>query len=123
MASPRRQRNRIGIIFLGWLVGLGLGLVFGWFVWPLEYVDAELAWLCPEQKDLYIALTGAAYGVNHDLARAQARLHPLQEPDLAARVTGLAARYQRREPKSPLTRGLLELAAALKEAGPVRGEP
>lgn len=103
----------------GCLIGLGLGLLFGWAIWPPRWVDAELALLAPEQKTRYIELVGLAYGQDRDLDQAALRLHALQEDDLAARIAPLALARIRQGDDSGATLGLAMLAQDLGAPSPI----
>lgn len=79
-------RNRTGLIMAilviaGLAAGVGLGLLLGWVVLPVTYVDTKICDLAPEHKDEYGVLVAAAYGKDGDLAKAQNRLAELEVPN------------------------------------------
>ncbi len=76
---------------VGLVLGLGLGFAVGWWLWPVEYVNTTPSALHARYADDYVLMVAAAYDVEGDLARAQARLAPL-DADPTAAVVGLAER-------------------------------
>lgn len=92
------ERNRTGLIvttlaILGFIAGVGLGLVLGWVVWPVKYYDTDISDLAPQHKDEYILLVASAYFSDHDLEKAQARLDRLDLPNSAQWIKDMADRY------------------------------
>ncbi len=102
--------------FSGLLLGLALGLVVSWGIWPLQYYDTEPTALRPDQKAAYIVLTGLAYGVDKDLDRARVRLYLLQDPAIVARVADMANEYIKHGNDPQAALGLAMLAQALGAA-------
>jgi hypothetical protein len=100
-------------LFVGVAIGLGLGLMLTWVVWPVQYYDTDPVDLRPEHKEDYIVLVGAAYAVDGDLARAEARLAKLEEKDVGSVMAELAEKYVREGRDVEETRGLAKLADAL----------
>jgi hypothetical protein len=100
-------------LFIGVAAGLVLGLTLTWVVWPVEYHNTDPVDLRPEHKEDYIVLVGAAYAVDGDLGRAEARLAKLGEKDIDSVVAGLAERYLRENRDVEETRSLAKLADAL----------
>jgi hypothetical protein len=85
-------RNATLQMILALLAGLGLGLVYSWFLSPVTYVDANPAILRADFKDQYRIVIAASYASTQDLARARARLNLLGETDP---IAGLSAQAQR----------------------------
>ncbi|MGE5251337.1 MAG: hypothetical protein ACM3QS_14115 [Bacteroidota bacterium] len=54
------------IAALAGLVGLGLGLLFGWVVWPVQFVNATPAYLRADLQEDYLRMTIDSYRVNGD---------------------------------------------------------
>jgi hypothetical protein len=79
----------------------------------VQYYDTDPVDLRSEHKQDYIVLVGAAYAVDGDLARAEARLAKLEEKDVGSVVAGLAERYFREGQDVEKTRSLAKLADAL----------
>lgn len=111
--TTQRGSGFLLIALLGGVpIGLALGLLLTWVVWPMQYYDTDPVDLRPEHKEDYIVLVGAAYAVDGDLARAEARLAKLEEKDIGSVVAGLAERYLREGRGVEETRGLAKLADA-----------
>ncbi|NIO71673.1 MAG: hypothetical protein GTN71_22240, partial [Anaerolineae bacterium] len=113
MTTQRGSGVLLIALFVGVATGLALGLTLTWVVWPVQYYDTDPVDLRPEHKEDYIVLVGAAYAVDGDLARAEARLAKLEEKDIGSVVAGLAERYLREGRDVEETRGLAKLADAL----------
>lgn len=113
-----QQRSRTGlslIVLLGLALtaGLGLGLFFGWVVWPVRYVDTSFADLAVEQQEQYIVLVGAAYARDRDLDKARERLVQLDSPKIEVWVANLADRYISEKRAESDIQALVELAHGL----------
>ena len=76
------MKTKLLIAALGLVLGLGLGFLLGWFVWPVEYYDTDLTALHPDYQVDYAVMVGAAYEQDNNWPRAEARLLALGEPDL-----------------------------------------
>jgi len=98
-----RSMQRRGLFWpalLGLLVGIGLGLLAGYGVWPAEYDHITPELLAAGHQDDYATMIAVAYAAPHgpdagnlDLARARlGRLGPAAEGALrrAAAAEGLA---------------------------------
>jgi hypothetical protein len=68
-------------IIITLLLGLGLGLAYSWLFSPLHVVDASPVALRADFKDAYRSAIAASYGATNNLARAQARLALLGDPN------------------------------------------
>ena len=91
------QRKRTGLmvavlVILGLMAGAVVGLVLGWVVWPVKFVDTSIADLAPEQKDEYCLLVASAYVTDGDLEKAQARLARLEVPNVNQSISALIDR-------------------------------
>ena len=79
-------------LFTGILIGLALGVLWGWYVAPVEYTDTAPGSLRADYQDEYRTLIALAYLFNNDPARTQARISLLEDNDPAASYTALAQR-------------------------------
>ncbi len=118
MAMQQSQRNRTGfhialLVVLGLTVGAGLGLLLGWVVWPVDYFDTAIADLQADYKEQYIILVASAYGWDHDLEKAQARLDQLEAPNIQQWIAELADRAINEGRDEADIRALVELAHGL----------
>jgi hypothetical protein len=79
MDALREQLNKPWVIGLaGFLVGLFFGLVvLGWWLWPVEWVDAGPEQLRTEFKEIYLRMAIDSYTLNPDALRAQQRLQEM----------------------------------------------
>jgi hypothetical protein len=59
---------------LGLLLGLGVGLLLAWVVWPVEYTDTSPSDLLAERKALWAELAADGYALTGDLQTAKARM-------------------------------------------------
>jgi len=61
------------------VVGIGLGLLVGWVIAPVEYVDATPAFLRQDLRDDYLRMAIDSYSVNKDVELAVQRYEELGE--------------------------------------------
>jgi hypothetical protein len=80
------------LVILGLIVGLGVGLLFGWVVVPVEYVDTAIADLRVDYKEEYILMVASAYACDGDLDKAQARLELLEAPNVGQWISDMVDR-------------------------------
>lgn len=79
-------RPMLAVIAFGLFVGLLLGVAFGLFVVPVNWVDSDIAHLRSAQKDDWVFMVGAAYALDGNLADAAQRVSRLDsEPAFAAK--------------------------------------
>lgn len=55
-------------------IGIGIGLLYGWVIDPVEYVDTYPAALREDYKALYVLMVAETYQVERDLNLALERL-------------------------------------------------
>ena len=100
---------------LALLIGLGLGLVYSWFLSPVTYVDANPAILRADFKDQYRIVIAAAYASTHDLARTRARLELLGDIDPVGELSAQAQRMLGAGEPFEKVRPLAQLATDLNQ--------
>ena len=66
--------------------GIGLGLVVGWYVWPVTYTESAPVRMRQDWKDEAIWMAAQAFAYDRDLEAAQTRLRPLSADDLGTLV-------------------------------------
>ncbi len=81
---------RPSLIFSGLLIGLVLGVVYGWVISPVNYTDTAPAALRRDYRDQYLILIAQAYAADGDLDRARQRIASLGDADAGEAVTALA---------------------------------
>jgi hypothetical protein len=114
-----KEKRGSWYLLTGLVIGVTLGLVYAWFLRPVEYTDSSPASLSSNYKDKYRALIAAAYLANGDLVRAKARLSLLGDSDI---YTTLAQQAQRAladgsSPQEARALGMLSVALG-QGAGP-----
>ena len=94
--------------------GAGVGLFFGWYVWPVTYTQAVPSRMSQDWRDETIWMAAQSFAYDRDLEAARARLRPLgSADDLGQLVLKRAAlAIQQNLPAEQITY-LARLAAAL----------
>jgi hypothetical protein len=64
---------------VGLVVGIILGLLYGWVISPVDYVDGDIATLREDLKVDYLRMAIDSYALNQDAAMAEARYNQLGE--------------------------------------------
>jgi hypothetical protein len=93
MLRDRRLRHLLAFV-VGFGLGVGIGLVITWVVWPVEYYDTDPFDLRNEHKDDYVVMIGAAYCQDGDLELATHRLNQLGFDDVRQVVVRLFQTYE-----------------------------
>jgi outer membrane biosynthesis protein TonB len=109
----KASRAVLLLLLVGAAVGVGLGFLVGWGLWPVQYYDTDPVDLKEEHKEEYVVLVGAAYALNGNLEQAKDRLAKLEEEDVAQVVADVAQRYLEEGRDLTTTRNLVMLADAL----------
>ena len=73
------ERRGPWYLLTGLLMGLALGLLYAWFLDPVQYANTSPDALRPEFKDQYRILIAQAYPYSGDLGRARGRLALLKD--------------------------------------------
>lgn len=112
-----RWLRNIALILVGLALGVGLGLLLGWVVWPTEYTDATPIILQDAYRRDYLHMIAVAYAEDGDLATAVDRLDSLgpngSEELFSLMLDAILAGNDETE-----TRQLVQLAAALGFTSP-----
>ena len=104
-------------------IGVGLGLLIGWFFFPVQYVDTSPDTLRVDYKSDYVLMVAEAYSVESDLQAALRRLALLgsQPP---AEIVREAILFAERQGYPDFDVALMQsLAAALQGGGPLLETP
>lgn len=107
-------RNSTLHIFLAFLIGLGIGLAYAWFLSPVSYVDAHPSILRADFKDQYRIVIAASYQSTQDLPRARVRLSLLGDADPISALSAQAQRMLAANESFETVRPLAQLATDLQ---------
>ena len=111
--------SRSTFAFLVALVaGLGLGLVVGWVLSPVQYTDTDPPSLRQDYRDDYVLMIATDYAREDDLVLARARLAGLGFSDPGPAVALAGARLALASAPEADLRRLARLAAALQSVPP-----
>lgn len=90
MRLPEIFKNPRVAAITGVILGLALGLLFGWVLWPVEYTDAVPEILSQRYQEEYLRMAIDSYGVNPDPELAYQRWLDLggQAMPLYAAISG-----------------------------------
>jgi len=112
------MRSTLPRFLLGAVIGLAAGMIYGWIVNPVEYVDTTPGSLRDDYRTEYILMVAEAYRGDGDLDLARVRLAalgPEPPPDLV--VQAIEFGVERQFPRLDLET-LNLLALALRAASP-----
>lgn len=99
--------------FIGLVIGLALGAVIGWVLWPVQYYNTDVPDLRAEHQILYVQMVSEQWELTGDLGQARAAmslLGPRAEQTLEQAVSALEARGDARAALR-----VLKLMEALKQ--------
>jgi hypothetical protein len=116
MNEPGRNRTTTIVavlVILGLIAGVGLGLLVGWVIAPVKYVDTDICDLSVDHKEEYTLLVASAYSLDGDLEKARSRLEELGVPNLNLWLAPLIEGYIDQGQNEADIRALAELAHAL----------
>jgi hypothetical protein len=114
MNTRRGCLSGLAFLFVGLLGGVALGVLIGWVVWPVNYVDTDIVDLRAGYQDDYILMVGDAYSLDDNLAEAQRRLSYLVDPNLDHRIVALIQSKMDGEEPPEKIRSLVTLAQGLR---------
>jgi len=101
-------------LLTGAALGIAIGLLVGWVLVPVQYVDATPVTLRSDFKDEYRYMIAAAYSVTGNLVRARARLGLLEDPDPARALGDQGQRMLASNTSPDVVRILTDLSRALQ---------
>ncbi len=120
---PRRGREgrvgAAGLVLIGALLGLALGLIYGWLINPVTVPSVPASQLSPAFKQEYLFLVSQSYAVEGDLEQAKTRLGALKEPDLRKFLSDQLTGFLREGRRPDEVQNLAALAKALGVEGQV----
>jgi hypothetical protein len=97
-----RKRNRILLVLaviipVGCLAGLVFGLIVGWRLLPVEYINTQIGDFGPEEAEEYVLMVAAEFCADKDVDRARQRLAELDVPNPEQFVAYVADKYVRED--------------------------
>jgi len=103
-------------LLTGLLIGLGLGLLVAWVLYPVQYIDSSPYSLGASSKEGYRSMIAQAYLADGDLERARQRLALLRDPSPVQVLADQAQRLVAKNGSPQEARALAQLAADLQQA-------
>lgn len=103
-------------LLTGFILGLGVGLIYSLFIQPVNYTDIAPSMLDPAAKDHYRSLIAIAYNADQDIVRARARLALLRDDDPFRALAEQAQRWLAEGKSADEARALGILAVSLAQA-------
>jgi len=105
------------------ILGIALGLVYGWVISPVEYIDTAPASLRADYRTDYVLMTAQIYHADQDLDAAARRLTYLgSDPPAQIAEQAYSYAFQNKAPEADL-KLLQELSTALQTWQPAGGAP
>lgn len=105
--------RKISVTLIALVAGVGLGLLIGWYVWPVTYTESAPTRMRQDWKDEAVWLAAQAFAYDRDLEAAQARLRSLGSDDLGQLVLARAEKAIAQNLSTRQIAHLARLAAAL----------
>lgn len=110
--------KRLLWFIVGIALGIGLALLIGWELLPVQRANSSPAMLRRDYQEEYIRLTAAAYQVDGDLALAQKRLAVLQPYAYTMPLVEVTERWIQQGKPDTILIPLTQLAHALGVSTP-----
>lgn len=123
MSEKNESQRGPWYLLTGVILGLVFGLIFSWFVQPVEYKETPPYSLRADYKDQYRLMISIAYSANGDLVRAQERLKLLKDRDMQQALIEQAQRILASEGNLDDARVLSGLASALELRAKMTQQP
>jgi hypothetical protein len=109
--------KRLLWFIVGIALGIGLALLIGWELLPVQRADSSPAMLRRDYQEEYLRLIAAAYQVDGDLPLAQQHLAALQ-PDATAFLVEVTERWIAQGKSDAILVPLVQLARDLGVSTP-----
>jgi hypothetical protein len=116
MRKVNRKLMILAVILpVGCLAGLAFGLIVGWQLLPVKYVNTEIGDFRPDKAEEYVLMVASEFSMDQDIGRARQRLAELDVPNPDQFVAYVADQYvqQDRGPQDADTVNLVRLSEAL----------
>lgn len=112
------MRRLLPLLIIGVTLGIGLGLLYGWVLRPVEYIDTSPDSLRSDYRAEYILMVAEAFASDQDLKLARVRLGALGPQDpLEMTIWAIDYGVNNGYPRADLD-SLNLLASALRASSP-----
>jgi len=74
-----KLKNPLVVGLIGLAIGLIVGILFAWLIWPVEWANSRPEHLSPDWQEEYTRMAIEAYGHTNDSQKAQERYNALEE--------------------------------------------
>jgi hypothetical protein len=108
--------KRVLAFFVGIAMGIGLAMLIGWTLFPMDHEEITPASMRADYQAEYVRLIAITYQANGNLARAEARLRALEGQPYTRPLVDLTERWISERRDADLILPLVELAQALDVA-------
>lgn len=109
----------LGSLFIGLVVGAGVGLYLGWVQFPVEYVNSPASRLAPRYQDEYTVMIAGGYAADGDLDGALNRMRLINVANAPLFVQEVTERYITNSQNVNDIRDLVLLAEGLGRLTPI----
>jgi hypothetical protein len=106
-------------LFVGLVLGLGVGLYLGWEQFPVKFVNSPANSLAQRYKDDYVVMVAAGYLHDADLGGAMERLRILGVVNVPAYVQEVTERYITNSQNVDDIRSLVALSEGVGRLTPI----
>ena len=112
---PPETRQGHWYLLTGLVLGVIIGLIFSWLIWPVVYEHTAPKNLSEPYKEIYRGTIARVYAVTGDLERAISRLDLLEDEDIVHSL-GAQAQQTLADGRTEEARSLALLASAIQGA-------
>jgi hypothetical protein len=109
----------VASLFVGLILGVGIGLYLGWVQFPVQYINSPAADLAQRYKDEYTVMIAGAYLIDNDLTTAIERLRILGLENIPQHVQETAERFISNSQNVDDIRDLVALSEGLGRLTPI----
>ena len=110
--------KRLAAFVLGIAAGIGLAMLIGWVLFPMEREEIRPASMRADYQVEYVRLVALAYSADNDLARAEQRLRALEGEPFTAPLVEVTERWIQEGRGAELIVPFVRLARALRVDSP-----
>lgn len=110
--------KRLAAFVLGIVAGIGLAMLIGWVLFPMQREEIRPASMRADYQVEYVRLVALAYSADGDLARAEQRLRALEGEPFTAPLVEVTERWIQEGRGAELIVPFVRLARALRVDSP-----